>query len=68
MAHIDHPIRLPESLSDGEIILDSHTELDAAAHLRGEDEEMRRRFDGSRRSTLEKCSIPAGRRSVAFPS
>jgi len=53
MGHIDHPIRLPESLTDGEIILDSHTILDAEAHLRGEDEEMLRRFDMSPRSTLE---------------
>jgi RimJ/RimL family protein N-acetyltransferase len=53
MGHIDHPIRLPESLTDGEIILDSHTILDAEAHLRGEDEEMLRRFDMSPGSTLE---------------
>jgi RimJ/RimL family protein N-acetyltransferase len=53
MGHIDHPIRLPESLTGGEVILDSHTILDAEAHLRGEDEEMHLRFDTSLRSTLE---------------
>jgi RimJ/RimL family protein N-acetyltransferase len=53
MGHIDHPIRLPESLTDGVIILDSHTILDAEAHLRGEDGEMLLRFDTSLRSTLE---------------
>jgi RimJ/RimL family protein N-acetyltransferase len=57
MGHIDHPIRLPESLTDGEIILDSHTILDAEAHLRGEDEEMLRRFDTSQRSTLEQTRV-----------
>jgi hypothetical protein len=53
MGHIDHPIRLPELLTDDAIILDSHTILDAEAHLRGEDEEMLLRFDTSLRSTLE---------------
>jgi RimJ/RimL family protein N-acetyltransferase len=53
MGHIDHPIRLPESLTDGEIVLDSHTMSDAEAHLQGEDEEMLLRFDSSRRPTLE---------------
>jgi RimJ/RimL family protein N-acetyltransferase len=53
MGHIDHPIRLPESLTDGEIILDSHTMPDAEAHLQGEDEEMLLRFGSSRRANLE---------------
>ena len=57
MGHIDQPIRLPESVTDGEIILDSHIILDAEAHLRGEDEEMLRRFDTSRRSTLEQTRV-----------
>ena len=61
MGHIDHPIRLPESLTDGEIILDSHTILDAEAHLRGEDEEMLRRFDTSQRSTLEQTRVAISR-------
>ena len=43
MGHVDHPIRLPESLTDGEIILDGHVVADAEAHLR--DEEMLLRFD-----------------------
>jgi RimJ/RimL family protein N-acetyltransferase len=53
MGHTDRPIRLPESLTDGEVILDSYTILDAEAHLRGEDEEMLLRFDTSLCSTLE---------------
>ena len=57
MGPIDHPIRLPESLTDGEIILDSHTILDAEAHLRGEDEEILLRFDTSQRSTLEQTRV-----------
>jgi len=57
MGHIDHPIGLPESVTDGEIILDSHTILDAEEHLRGEDEEMLRRFDTSHRSTLEQTQV-----------
>jgi RimJ/RimL family protein N-acetyltransferase len=57
MSHVDHPIRLPVFVIDGEIILDSHTILDAEAHLRGEDEEMLRRFDTSQRSTLEQTRV-----------
>src|ERR1700724_768036 len=53
MGHIDHPIRLPESLTDREIILDSHTMADAEAHLQGEDDEMLLRFGSSRRASLE---------------
>jgi RimJ/RimL family protein N-acetyltransferase len=53
MGYIEYPIRLPHSLTDGEIVLDSHTIQDAEAHLRGEDDEMLRRFDSSQRSTLE---------------
>jgi RimJ/RimL family protein N-acetyltransferase len=48
-----HPIRLPERLSDGVIVLDSHTPADTEAHWRGEDDEMRRRFDAIRPATLE---------------
>ena len=47
------PLRLPERLTDGVIVLDSHTLADAEAHFEGEDEEMRRRFDSRRRATLE---------------
>ena len=46
-------IRLPASLSDGEIILDGHTINDVDAHLQGEDDEMRRRFDSVQRATPE---------------
>jgi RimJ/RimL family protein N-acetyltransferase len=48
-----HPIRLPDSLSDGVILLDAHTPDDAQPHWRGEDAEMRRRFDALRPATLE---------------
>ena len=47
------PLRLPERLTDGVIVLDAHTLADAEAHWEGEDEEMRRRFDSRRRATLE---------------
>ncbi len=46
------PIRLPERLEDGVVLLDAHRVEDAEAHLQGEDEEMRRRFDASRPATL----------------
>jgi RimJ/RimL family protein N-acetyltransferase len=39
------PIRLPAVLSDGVVRLDAPTPDDAVAHWRGEDAEMRRRFD-----------------------
>jgi RimJ/RimL family protein N-acetyltransferase len=48
-----HPIRLPERLTDGVIVLDAHRLADAEAHWRGEDDEMRRRFDAVRAATLE---------------
>jgi len=48
-----HPIRLPQSLNDGVILLDAHTPDDAEAHWRSEDDEMRRRFDSLRPATLE---------------
>lgn len=47
------PIRLPERLTDGVIVLDSHTVADAETHSAGEDEEMLRRFDSPRRPTLD---------------
>jgi RimJ/RimL family protein N-acetyltransferase len=52
---MDAPIRLPERLTDGLIVLNSPTIEDAEAHWRGEDDEMRRRFDWPlmRRVTLE---------------
>jgi RimJ/RimL family protein N-acetyltransferase len=45
-------IRLPETLSDGVVVLDGHTLSDAQAHLDGEDAEMMRRFGAPRHSTL----------------
>ncbi len=47
------PLRLPQTLTDGVIVLDAHTLADAEAHWAGEDDEMRRRFDSRRRATLE---------------
>ncbi|HEX7758259.1 MAG TPA: GNAT family protein [Caulobacteraceae bacterium] len=49
------PIRLPESLTDGVVLLDGHTVEDAEAHLAGEDEEMMRRFDSPRRATFQEA-------------
>ena len=49
----DHPIRLPETLTDGVLRLDGPTLADAAAHHAGEDDEMRLRFDSRRPATLE---------------
>jgi RimJ/RimL family protein N-acetyltransferase len=48
-----HPIQLPERLTDGVILLDAHTPADAEAHWRGEDDEMRRRFEAPRPASLE---------------
>jgi RimJ/RimL family protein N-acetyltransferase len=47
-----HRIRLPAVLSDGVVRLDEHRLEDAAANLAGEDDEIRRRFDGGRPTTL----------------
>jgi RimJ/RimL family protein N-acetyltransferase len=44
---------LPPTLTDGVIVLDSHTVADAEAHHTGEDDEMIRRFDGTEKATLE---------------
>ena len=46
-------VRFPESLDDGTVFLDRHRLEDAEAHLEGEDEEMRRRFDATGPATLE---------------
>ena len=48
-----HPIRLPGRLTDGVILLDAHTPGDADPHWRGEDDEMRLRFDALRPATLD---------------
>jgi RimJ/RimL family protein N-acetyltransferase len=47
------PLRLPERLTDGVVVLDGHTLGDAQAHWAGEDEEMWRRFDAPRHATLD---------------
>ena len=48
-----HPIRLPDRLTDGVVVLDPFRLDDAEAHWRGDDAEMRRRFDAVRPATLE---------------
>lgn len=57
----DEPVRLPASLTDGVIVLDAHSLADAEAHWRGEDDEMRRRFDSPRPPTLEEVQAAIGR-------
>src|SRR5579872_610928 len=47
------PMPLPPTLSDGVVVLDSHTIEDAEAHHAGEDLEMVRRFDGVEKAPLE---------------
>ena len=61
MDPIDHPIRLPEVLTDGVIVLDAPTLDDAGPHLAGEDEEMRRRFESPGPGTLEGARAAMGR-------
>ena len=53
MADDFFPMPLPPTLTDGVILLDSHTVDDAEAHHAGEDDEMIRRFDGTEKATLE---------------
>jgi RimJ/RimL family protein N-acetyltransferase len=55
MAGQAHPIRLPSSLTDGVVTLDTHSPSDAAQIVAGEDEEIGRRFDGGRPTTLAKA-------------
>ena len=45
--------QLPDSITNGIILLDAYRLEDAEAHLSGEDEEMRRRFDALRPATLD---------------
>jgi len=47
------PMPLPPTLTDGVVLLDSHTVEDAEAHHAGEDMEMVRRFDGVEKAALE---------------
>src|SRR3569832_562799 len=49
----NHPLRLPEKLTDGVIVLDGHVLADAQAHWEGEDAEMMRRFDSIRKATVD---------------
>ena len=53
MADDFFPTPLPLTLTDGVILLDSHTVEDAEAHHAGEDMEMVRRFDGTEKASLE---------------
>jgi RimJ/RimL family protein N-acetyltransferase len=53
MADEFFPMPLPPTLTDGVILLDSHTVGDAEAHYAGEDMEMIRRFDGVEKAPLE---------------
>jgi RimJ/RimL family protein N-acetyltransferase len=53
MADDFFPMPLPPTLTDGVIVLDSHTVEDAEAHHAGEDMEMVRRFDGVEKAPLE---------------
>ena len=53
MADVFFPMPLPPTLTDGVILLDSHTVEDAEAHHAGEDDEMFRRFDGTEKATLD---------------
>lgn len=47
------PIRLPDVLRDGDLLLDGYRLDDAEVHWQGEDDEMRRRFDSRRPATLD---------------
>lgn len=49
----NHPLKLPERLTDGIVVLDGHSLADAQAHWEGEDAEMMRRFDSIRKATVD---------------
>lgn len=55
------PLKLPERLSDGLIVLDGHTLADAQTHWEGEDAEMIRRFEAPGRATVEQIRGAIGR-------
>lgn len=61
MDFTSQPIRLPESLTDGIVVLDAHPLADARAHWQGEDDEMRLRFESPSRPTLEQTRASIGR-------
>jgi RimJ/RimL family protein N-acetyltransferase len=69
---MSRPIRLPETLSDGVVLLDGHTLSDAQQHLEGEDEEMIRRFEAPRHATLDEMLTTIQRwmeaRAVGVPN
>jgi len=46
-------LQLPKTLGDESLLMNAYAVDDAEAHLAGEDEEMRRRFDAPRPATLE---------------
>jgi len=58
---MDQPVRLADSLTDGEIILDSYRIEDVDDHMRGEDEEMLRRFGSPHRPTREQTLVAINR-------
>jgi len=47
------PLRMPDRLTDGAVVLDLPTLADAEAHNAGEDAEMRLRFEAPRPATLD---------------
>lgn len=53
MSEFNSPTRLPPVLTDGVIVLDSHTAADAEAHWAGEDNEMIRRFEAPYKASVE---------------
>lgn len=54
-------MRLPESLTDGVVVLDAHVLADARAHWEGEDDELRLRFESPGRPTLDQTRASIGR-------
>jgi RimJ/RimL family protein N-acetyltransferase len=61
-----HPLRLPDRLTDGVIVLDAPTLADAEAHNAGEDTEMRLRFESPRPATLDEHRAAFGRWIAAW--
>lgn len=55
MEEVQHPMPLPARLTDGVVKLDAHTLMDVAQIVSGEDEEISRRFEGGRPTTLAKA-------------
>jgi len=59
--------QLPDSMSDGIVVLDPYRIEDAEEHHLGEDEEMRRRFDADRPATLEETRRAVERWAAGGP-